>query len=69
MNFQYHCSGVLIDPAKGCGNDYIDVGSKSFGEQYHSAQVCRLIGHEGSIFRMAWSSDGMKLLSVSDDRR
>ncbi|CAK7348505.1 unnamed protein product [Dovyalis caffra] len=28
----------------------------------------RLIGHEGSIFRMAWSSDGSKLVSVSDDR-
>lgn len=31
--------------------------------------VCRLAGHEGSIFNIAWSSDGSKLVSVSDDRR
>ncbi|XP_047325939.1 uncharacterized protein LOC124929581 isoform X2 [Impatiens glandulifera] len=30
--------------------------------------MCRLVGHEGSIFRIAWTSDGSKLLSVSDDR-
>ncbi|THG03233.1 hypothetical protein TEA_009861 [Camellia sinensis var. sinensis] len=28
----------------------------------------RLAGHEGSIFRIAWFSDGSKLISVSDDR-
>ncbi|CAA6653936.1 unnamed protein product [Spirodela intermedia] len=27
-----------------------------------------LVGHNGSIFRIAWNSDGSKLLSVSDDR-
>lgn len=33
--------------------------------------VCmsRLTGHEGSIFRIVWSSDGSRLMSVSDDRR
>ncbi|KAH7404369.1 hypothetical protein KP509_15G022100 [Ceratopteris richardii] len=28
----------------------------------------RLKGHEGSIFRIAWSQDGKKIASVSDDR-
>ncbi|ESQ46931.1 hypothetical protein EUTSA_v10027621mg [Eutrema salsugineum] len=28
----------------------------------------RLSGHEGSIFRIVWSLDGSKLVSVSDDR-
>ncbi|KAJ3681314.1 hypothetical protein LUZ60_015803 [Juncus effusus] len=28
----------------------------------------RLVGHEGSIFRLAWNNDGSKLMSASDDR-
>lgn len=39
------------------------------GRNYVAFHLNRLIGHEGSIFRMAWSSDGTKLMSVSDDRR
>ncbi|KAJ9547579.1 hypothetical protein OSB04_020122 [Centaurea solstitialis] len=35
---------------------------------YEAVLVCRLAGHEGSIFRITWSSDASKLLSVSDDR-
>lgn len=35
---------------------------------YEAVHVCKLIGHEGSIFRIAWSSCGSKLVSVSDDR-
>ncbi|KAH1079034.1 hypothetical protein AAZX31_19G206700 [Glycine max] len=35
---------------------------------YEAIHVCKLIGHEGSIFRIAWSSCGSKLISVSDDR-
>ncbi|XP_019422178.1 PREDICTED: uncharacterized protein LOC109331864 [Lupinus angustifolius] len=35
---------------------------------YEAVHICKLIGHEGSIFRIAWSSCGSKLLSVSDDR-
>ncbi|KAK4749758.1 hypothetical protein SAY87_027207 [Trapa incisa] len=35
---------------------------------YEAIHMCRLVGHEGSIFRIAWSSDGSKLVSVSDDR-
>ncbi|CAN1196390.1 WD repeat-containing protein 6 [Linum perenne] len=37
-------------------------------EIYKASHISRLIGHEGSIFRIAWSSDGSKLVSVSDDR-
>lgn len=36
---------------------------------YMAITLSRLIGHEGSIFRIAWSPDGSKLTSVSDDRR
>ncbi|XAR61466.1 hypothetical protein NMG60_11035174 [Bertholletia excelsa] len=35
---------------------------------YEAVHLCRLVGHEGSIFRIAWSDDGCKLMSVSDDR-
>ncbi|XP_065001018.1 uncharacterized protein LOC135634570 isoform X1 [Musa acuminata AAA Group] len=38
------------------------------GRNYVAFHLNRLIGHEGSIFRMVWSSDGTKLMSVSDDR-
>ncbi|XP_042476563.1 uncharacterized protein LOC122058127 isoform X2 [Macadamia integrifolia] len=37
-------------------------------QQCEAICLSRLIGHEGSIFRIAWSSDGSKLMSVSDDR-
>lgn len=37
--------------------------------QLEAIAVCRLGGHEGSIFNIAWSSNGSKLVSVSDDRR
>ncbi|KAL4572190.1 hypothetical protein LXL04_018959 [Taraxacum kok-saghyz] len=36
--------------------------------KYKAVPVCRLAGHEGSIFRITWSLDGSKLVSVSDDR-
>lgn len=36
--------------------------------QLEAVAVCRLAGHEGSIFSIGWSSDGSKLVSVSDDR-
>lgn len=36
---------------------------------FEAVHICKLAGHEGSIFRIAWSSDGRKLVSVSDDRR
>ncbi|KAL5700386.1 hypothetical protein ACHQM5_025834 [Ranunculus cassubicifolius] len=35
---------------------------------YKAIYMNRLAGHEGSIFRLSWSPDGSKLLSVSDDR-
>lgn len=37
-------------------------------QQFEAVRICKLVGHEGSIFRIAWSSDGSKLVSVSDDR-
>ncbi|CAK9145270.1 unnamed protein product [Ilex paraguariensis] len=38
------------------------------GQQYEALHICKMLGHEGSIFRIAWSSNGSKLASVSDDR-
>ena len=43
-----------------------------FSSDYSGFQIIhlgRLLGHNGSIFRIAWSADGSKLVSVSDDRR
>ncbi|XP_031112942.1 uncharacterized protein LOC116016710 isoform X1 [Ipomoea triloba] len=37
-------------------------------QPYTAINLFRLIGHEGSIFRLAWSPDGSKIVSVSDDR-
>nr|CAB3502259.1 unnamed protein product [Digitaria exilis] len=37
-------------------------------KEYMAVQLGRLKEHEGSIFRIAWSSDGSKFMSVSDDR-
>ncbi|KAI9182295.1 hypothetical protein LWI28_023964 [Acer negundo] len=37
-------------------------------QQYKAVNMFRLIGHEGSIFRIEWSLSGSKLVSVSDDR-
>ncbi|KAL5859325.1 hypothetical protein ACOSQ4_000621 [Xanthoceras sorbifolium] len=37
-------------------------------QQYKAFNMFRLVGHEGSIFRIEWSSSGSKLVSVSDDR-
>lgn len=38
-------------------------------KQYMAVHLGRLKEHEGSIFRIAWSSDGSRFMSVSDDRR
>jgi WD40 repeat protein len=46
-------------------NDYESIGDN----QYMTVHLGRLKEHEGSIFRIAWSSDGSKFMSVSDDRR
>ncbi|XP_023734896.1 uncharacterized protein LOC111882766 isoform X2 [Lactuca sativa] len=48
--------------------DTLPMGSKSKTGEYKAVPVCRLGGHEGSIFRITWSLDGSKLVSVSDDR-
>ncbi|PRQ45102.1 putative transcription factor WD40-like family [Rosa chinensis] len=36
--------------------------------QYEAIHISKLAGHEGSIFRISWSSNGSKLVSISDDR-
>ncbi|KAL2510452.1 Transducin family protein/WD-40 repeat family protein [Abeliophyllum distichum] len=36
--------------------------------KYEDVLISRLVGHEGSIFRIAWFPNGLKLVSVSDDR-
>ncbi|XP_073008935.1 uncharacterized protein [Typha latifolia] len=55
----------------------VDSGNSTMGshesvpfhrQQYATIHLSRLTGHEGSIFRLAWSADGSKLMSVSDDR-
>ncbi|XP_047083336.1 WD repeat-containing protein 6-like [Lolium rigidum] len=38
------------------------------GNRYMAVHIGRLKEHEGSIFRISWSSDGSKFMSVSDDR-
>ncbi|KFK30735.1 hypothetical protein AALP_AA6G020500 [Arabis alpina] len=38
------------------------------GDNFDHEHLLRLTGHEGSIFRIVWSLDGSKLVSVSDDR-
>lgn len=43
--------------------------SQFFFNDVKALHLGTLVGHNGSIFRIAWSSDGSKLLSVSDDRR
>ncbi|KAL1553047.1 hypothetical protein AAHA92_13772 [Salvia divinorum] len=45
-----------------------DVGFSYPVPNYRDALISRLVGHEGSIFRIAWFSNGTKLISVSDDR-
>ncbi|XP_024966186.1 uncharacterized protein LOC112506409 isoform X2 [Cynara cardunculus var. scolymus] len=53
-----------------CGHSppCLDSPSKANDRSYEAVLVCRLAGHEGSIFRITWSLDGSKLVSVSDDR-
>lgn len=38
------------------------------GLQFVAIHLSKLTGHEGSIFRISWSSDGTEVVSVSDDR-
>ncbi|KAK8718200.1 hypothetical protein V6N13_045443 [Hibiscus sabdariffa] len=42
--------------------------AECYDQEYKAVHICRLVGHEGSIFRIVWSSSGAKLVSVSDDR-
>ncbi|XP_022757740.1 uncharacterized protein LOC111304949 isoform X3 [Durio zibethinus] len=65
-----HGSPSLTSLVKDCMN----LSSSNFNfvkchdQQYKAVRICRLVGHEGSIFRIVWSSSGAKLVSVSDDR-
>ncbi|CAN8248111.1 unnamed protein product [Cochlearia groenlandica] len=53
---------ILVWRAAALDGDNLDHGN------YCASHMHRLIGHEGSIFRIVWSLDGSKLVSVSDDR-
>ncbi|XP_010270950.1 PREDICTED: uncharacterized protein LOC104607119 isoform X2 [Nelumbo nucifera] len=56
----------IKDPNGLCGSFCNNV--QLHDRQYEAIYLHRLTGHEGSIFHIAWSSDGSKLISVSDDR-
>ncbi|KAL1206267.1 Dynein assembly factor with WD repeat domains 1 [Cardamine amara subsp. amara] len=53
---------IIVWRAAGLEGDNVDHGD------YCASHMLRLTGHEGSIFRIVWSLDGSKLVSVSDDR-
>lgn len=57
------CWQIIVWRAAGLVGDNLGNG------QYCASHMLRLAGHEGSIFRIVWSFDGSKLVSVSDDRR
>lgn len=57
------CWQIIVWRASGLDGDNLGNG------KYCASHMLRLIGHEGSIFRIVWSLDGSKLVSVSDDRR
>lgn len=67
LDFQNH-SPILSSPAEDQTHSAMDKGVQICGQQYQAVSMCRLTGHEGSIFRIAWLPGGSKLLSVSDDR-
>ncbi|CAH8304075.1 unnamed protein product [Eruca vesicaria subsp. sativa] len=53
---------IIVWRAAGLDDDNLGIG------EYCASHMLRLAGHEGSIFRIVWSLDGSKLVSVSDDR-
>ncbi|KAA3462396.1 putative WD repeat-containing protein isoform X1 [Gossypium australe] len=65
-----HDSPTSTSSVKGCINLSSSDSNfaKCYDQQYKAVHICRLVGHEGSIFRIVWSSNGVKLVSVSDDR-
>nr|XP_027099999.1 uncharacterized protein LOC113719126 isoform X1 [Coffea arabica]XP_027100006.1 uncharacterized protein LOC113719126 isoform X1 [Coffea arabica] len=67
LDFQNH-SPVVSSPAEDQTHSVMDKGVQICGQLYQAVNICRLTGHEGSIFRIAWLPGGSKLLSVSDDR-
>lgn len=74
LPFQIHFFQIIVWEVVPSEMTKIDHDEKSNGIPFHHLQyeaihISRLVGHEGSIFRITWSSDGSKLVSVSDDRR
>ncbi|XP_021279955.1 uncharacterized protein LOC110413462 isoform X3 [Herrania umbratica] len=63
-------SPSLTSPVEDCMN--LSSSNPNFikchDQQHKAVNMCRLVGHEGSIFRIVWSCGGAKLVSVSDDR-
>ncbi|KAL6649063.1 hypothetical protein ACP70R_013287 [Stipagrostis hirtigluma subsp. patula] len=64
----------ILEPSVLCSNEGDTQGVNNYenvllsDKQYMAVHLGRLKEHEGSIFRIAWSSDGSKFMSVSDDR-
>ena len=55
-------------PGEAVGNGGIDAMNDSDENQTRPNPFAILAGHEGSIMRVAWSEDGARVLSTSDDR-
>ncbi|GLJ20918.1 hypothetical protein SUGI_0381750 [Cryptomeria japonica] len=51
-----------------CTDTDTECTNKIWHIQHSSLLLNRLTGHEGSIFRIAWSHNGSTLISASDDR-
>lgn len=76
-----HFFQVLIWDVRCCneedkGQDCLDQSQKinhaennSFPPKWTVEPLQALLGHEGSIYRITWSEDGLCLASASDDRR
>ncbi|PIA37960.1 hypothetical protein AQUCO_02900069v1 [Aquilegia coerulea] len=67
LDSERHNSSLTMENS----NNYhslLNTNSQLHDSKYEATYLNRLVGHEGSIFRLAWFPDGSKLMSVSDDR-
>ncbi|GAB2282116.1 hypothetical protein Dimus_016674 [Dionaea muscipula] len=61
-----HTAVSMIDDSDNLGSP--DTSDQYDCHQCEAAVICRLSGHQGSILSISWSTDGSRLISVSDDR-